>query len=162
MRGPVGLHRYGIDGPGTFSKGRKRKESVRHVAMIAGGTGVTPMIQIINHVLNDPMDTTGLHLLLANSRPSDIMLREKLEALSKDGRLHLTLTVSQFDTTDSRDGLVHASMSKGSLDAKTLANAFAACGDPDETLVCICGPMGFNARAKTLANECGYHNTMTW
>ena len=34
--------------------------------MIAGGTGITPMLQIIEQCLKDPNDDTKLSLLFAN------------------------------------------------------------------------------------------------
>ena len=34
--------------------------------MVAGGTGITPMYQIIQEVASDPKDKTELYLLYAN------------------------------------------------------------------------------------------------
>ncbi len=46
-----------------------KPEQIRHctqLGLIAGGTGVTPMLQIIMAVLKDREDTTKLFLLFAN------------------------------------------------------------------------------------------------
>lgn len=40
--------------------------------MIAGGTGITPMYQIIKAALGDPRDQTQLALIYANVEESDI------------------------------------------------------------------------------------------
>ena len=37
-----------------------------HLGLIAGGTGITPMLQIIKAVLKDSEDTTTVSLLFAN------------------------------------------------------------------------------------------------
>eukprot|EP00520_Triparma_pacifica_P013593 CAMPEP_0118658136 /NCGR_PEP_ID=MMETSP0785-20121206/14400_1 /TAXON_ID=91992 /ORGANISM="Bolidomonas pacifica, Strain CCMP 1866" /LENGTH=188 /DNA_ID=CAMNT_0006551119 /DNA_START=55 /DNA_END=617 /DNA_ORIENTATION=+ len=61
IKGPTGLHRY--EGPGTFKNGRKRISGVKKIGMISGGTGVTPMMQVINHIIRDEKDSTKVGLL---------------------------------------------------------------------------------------------------
>jgi cytochrome-b5 reductase len=51
--------------------------------MIAGGTGITPMLQIINEILANPNDKTSISLLFANQTEEDILLRNMLEDLSE-------------------------------------------------------------------------------
>ena len=43
--------------------------------MIAGGTGITPMLQIIRAALKNPLDRTKLSLIYANVNVEDILLR---------------------------------------------------------------------------------------
>jgi len=50
--------------------------------MIAGGTGITPMLQIIRAALKNPLDRTKLSLIYANVNPDDILLRKELEELA--------------------------------------------------------------------------------
>ena len=49
---------------------------VRKVSMIAGGSGITPMLQVITAVLADPNDDTELALLYANHTEGDILVRQ--------------------------------------------------------------------------------------
>ena len=61
----------------------------RHIGMIAGGTGITPMLQIIEAIIrnrprNGGNDTTKVDLLFANVNPEDILLKEKLDKLNKE------------------------------------------------------------------------------
>lgn len=51
--------------------------------MVAGGTGVTPMYQIIKHILRDPRDETQLSLLFANVSQQDILLKDELDDLAR-------------------------------------------------------------------------------
>eukprot|EP00899_Mesostigma_viride_P019069 jgi/Mesvir1/27163/Mv20827-RA.1 len=62
----------------------------KHIGMIAGGTGITPMLQVIHEVVNNPADKTKLTLLFANVTEDDIILRSQLEAMAKK---HPNLTV---------------------------------------------------------------------
>jgi cytochrome-b5 reductase len=50
--------------------------------MIAGGTGITPMLQIIRAALKNPLDRTKLSLIYANVNPDDILLRKELKELA--------------------------------------------------------------------------------
>lgn len=61
----------------------------RHIGMIAGGTGITPMLQIIRAIIrnrprNGGNDTTKVDLIFANVNPDDILLQEELEQLVKE------------------------------------------------------------------------------
>lgn len=58
---------------------------VRRFGMIAGGTGITPMLQIIRAIIRgrEAGDTTEVDLIFANVNPEDILLREDLDALVK-------------------------------------------------------------------------------
>jgi cytochrome-b5 reductase len=49
------------------------------VPWLAGGTGITPMLQLIRHITRDPDDDTQMALLFANQTEDDILLRNELE-----------------------------------------------------------------------------------
>ncbi|KAJ1732657.1 NADH-cytochrome b5 reductase [Coemansia sp. Benny D160-2] len=57
---------------------------VRSIGMIAGGTGITPMYQIIQHILENPEDKTHVSVVFANVNEDDILLREHLERWAAD------------------------------------------------------------------------------
>jgi cytochrome-b5 reductase len=54
--------------------------------MIAGGTGITPMLQIIKAILKNPNDKTQISLIFANVNEEDILLREELDALMESNK----------------------------------------------------------------------------
>ncbi|TFK57369.1 NADH-cytochrome b5 reductase [Heliocybe sulcata] len=54
----------------------------REIGMIAGGTGITPMLQIIRAALKSPLDRTKLSLIYANVTPEDILLKAELDELA--------------------------------------------------------------------------------
>lgn len=49
-----------------------RPNMVPHLLMIAGGTGITPMYQIIKSSIKDASDKTKLSLIYANVNEDDI------------------------------------------------------------------------------------------
>ena len=54
----------------------------RALGMIAGGTGITPMLQVIRAALKDPKDNTALSLIYANVNFEDILLKKELDELA--------------------------------------------------------------------------------
>jgi cytochrome-b5 reductase len=69
---------------------------VRRFGMIAGGTGITPMLQIIRAIIRGrPLgDNTEVDLIFANVNREDILLKEDLDALAKEDsrfRIHYVL-----------------------------------------------------------------------
>ena len=88
FRGPNdGLLTY--RGRGVFAVKKDKKSApdlrrVRRVSMIAGGSGITPMLQVITAVLNDPADATEMALLYANRTEGDILVRPELEAYRRE------------------------------------------------------------------------------
>lgn len=61
----------------------------RRIGMIAGGTGVTPMLQVVKAIIrnrprNGGNDTTQVDLIFANVNPEDILLKDELERLAKE------------------------------------------------------------------------------
>lgn len=68
---------------------------VRHIGMIAGGTGITPMLQIVRAIIrNRPTDRTQVDLFFANVNAEDILLKEDLDKLAKEDsgfRVHYVL-----------------------------------------------------------------------
>ena len=45
----------------------------RHVGMVVGGTGITPMLQALHALLGTPSDTTTITLLDCNREQRDIL-----------------------------------------------------------------------------------------
>ncbi len=82
-----------VQGPkGRFVYERGR---YREMALVAGGTGITPMLQVIKKVLSDPEDRTRLSLVYANVTEEDILLRGELDAyVACDDRLRVSYVLN--------------------------------------------------------------------
>ncbi|GMY23537.1 NADH--cytochrome b5 reductase 1-like isoform X1 [Fagus crenata] len=55
----------------------------RALGMLAGGTGITPMFQLIRAILQNPKDKTNVHLIYANVTLDDILLKEDIDAFAR-------------------------------------------------------------------------------
>jgi cytochrome-b5 reductase len=52
-----------------------------HIALIAGGTGITPMYQLCRAIFNNPNDKTKVTVVYGNVSDKDILLKSELEHL---------------------------------------------------------------------------------
>ena len=131
FRGPKGAY--------THTVGQCKK-----IGMIAGGTGITPMYQLIRAICEDEYDTTEVSLILANRSEDDILLRKELETFArrypKNFKLWYMLD-SPPENWAYGSGFVTADVMKEKLPAPA----------PD-TKIMLCGPPGMvNASKKALA-----------
>lgn len=85
FRGPSGKLQY--NGNGKFQIRKLRKDPPTNIYgkrlnMIAGGTGITPMLQLVREIVKRPEDSTICSLIFANQTTNDILLRAELEELA--------------------------------------------------------------------------------
>ena len=77
-----------------FNVKRQYPFGAKHVAMIAGGSGITPCLQVATAVLAADLDVQ-IKLLYANQTPEDILCQEELHAIEKDPRVRVWYTVDR-------------------------------------------------------------------
>ncbi|KHN09170.1 Inducible nitrate reductase [NADH] 2 [Glycine soja] len=80
VKGPLGHIEY--TGRGNFLVHGKPRFAKR-LAMLAGGTGITPIYQVVQAILKDPEDCTEMHVVYANRTEDDILLKEELDEWAK-------------------------------------------------------------------------------
>uniref|UniRef100_A0A4W6EFZ4 NADH-cytochrome b5 reductase n=1 Tax=Lates calcarifer TaxID=8187 RepID=A0A4W6EFZ4_LATCA len=136
FRGPNGLLVYKENGHFSIRPDKKSEPKVRkfkHVGMIAGGTGITPMLQLIHRIAADPTDTTRCSLIFANQTENDILLREELEEARKNHpdkvKLWFTLDKPPQDWSYS-SGFVTYDMIKDHLPSPSTDVLIVLCGPP--------------------------------
>lgn len=124
----------------------------RRIGMIAGGTGVTPMLQVVKAIIrnrprNGGNDTTQVDLIFANVNPEDILLKDELERLAKedDGfRIYYVLNNPPSGWTGGV-GFVTADMIKERLPAPA-----------SDIKILICGPPPMVSAMKKATESLGY------
>ncbi|KAI8646126.1 hypothetical protein BD408DRAFT_410720 [Parasitella parasitica] len=136
MRGPKGNFVY-------------KSNMCREIGMIAGGTGITPMLQIIRRVCNDPTDKTKISLIFANITEDDILLKKELDEIAKASpenfEVHYVLERPPSEDWNGDVGLVSKEMiakycPKPAKDVKLL----------------LCGPLPMIKMLTTASNELGF------
>ena len=107
------------------------------MGFVAGGTGIAPMLQMIEEILRNPADKTQLSLVYGSVSESDILLKARIDALAKKH-------ASQFKVTyvldkapkgwNGASGFITTALLKEKLEPPS--------GD---TMVIVCGPPGLMA-----------------
>lgn len=67
---------------GPWKKFEYEANQWKGVGMIAGGSGITPMYQLLQAILANPRDRTQVRLVYASRTPHDIILKEELDKLA--------------------------------------------------------------------------------
>ncbi|CAM9412068.1 unnamed protein product [Chrysoparadoxa australica] len=132
MRGPKGKLAYKGKGKFTITsrKGVDLKV-VKKIGMVAGGTGITPMLQIINAIIKEG-STVEMSLIFANQTEEDILLRDMIEDLAaKNKNFSFHYTVDKAPTKwDYSTGFVDEKMCKEHLPGPASDVMLLMCGPP--------------------------------
>lgn len=70
-----------LDMKGPIPKYPYSPNKHEHIGLVAGGTGITPMYQLIRAIFNNPADKTKVTLVYGNISEKDILLKRELEHL---------------------------------------------------------------------------------
>lgn len=107
--------------------------STQQITMIAGGSGITPMIQVLRRIVSNPSDKTKVQLIYANKRADDILCRELLESWAKQYPEKLSIYYTLDNPPEKwtgGQGFVTESMLEGRIPK------------PGEGKIYVCGPPG--------------------
>ena len=135
VKGPLGHVHY--LGSGKLSLHGNEMHVVKKFVMLCGGTGITPMFQILKAVLRDVDDKTQIVMLYANRTENDVLLHSELDDLVEANR-------SRID--------IHHVLSKPGKNVKfqhyvgrlthELIQKHVPRGDSEGVFALLCGPQG--------------------
>lgn len=134
VRGPNGHLTYLGKGKFKITDSSKPPKFMdcKQLGMIAGGTGITPMLQIIKAILKDNDDDTKMSLLFANQTEDDILLREELEKVEKENPDQFSLWYTLDRPTE------NWKYSKGFVNDKMIDEHLPKA--KERSVVLMCGP----------------------
>ncbi|KAF8971644.1 hypothetical protein BGZ46_010243 [Entomortierella lignicola] len=83
IKGPIGGFTY--EGQGQYSHSSRGKNRCLQIGMICGGTGLTPMYQIMQAILLDKAkDSTKMSLIFGNQTEDDILMRKEIDNVASE------------------------------------------------------------------------------
>eukprot|EP01035_Chromulina_nebulosa_P023410 gene23410-30340_t len=119
-----------IEVKGPIPKFTYVANSKKRIGLIAGGSGITPMIQVIKEILSNTSDKTEIDLLYSNTSEDDVIYKDQLDQLAKHHKnLKITYVIS------SKQGRISKSTIEKVLPSKSYLS-------PD-SLILVCGPPSF-------------------
>ncbi|XP_042411114.1 NADH-cytochrome b5 reductase-like protein [Zingiber officinale] len=122
-----------IEVKGPIEKLRYSPNMKRNIGMIAGGTGITPMLQVVNAILKNPDDNTQVSLIYANISPDDILLKNELDRLAASYANFKVFYTVDKPNRNWRGGI-------GYVSKDMVLKGLPSPGE--DTLILVCGPPG--------------------
>lgn len=134
FRGPVGRLEYSTN-------------MAKEIGLIAGGSGITPILQVITKVITTAEDTTKLSLIYANETENDILLKTELDEIAKkypNFSVHYTLTTPPAGWSGSV-GYVKKELVAQYMPAPSAESRLFICGPPEmkRSLIDITADLGW-------------------
>uniref|UniRef100_A0A0E0BXU8 NADH-cytochrome b5 reductase n=1 Tax=Oryza meridionalis TaxID=40149 RepID=A0A0E0BXU8_9ORYZ len=122
-----------VEVKGPIEKLRYSPNMKKQIGMIAGGTGITPMLQVVRAILKNPDDNTQVSLIYANVSPDDILLKRELDRLASSYPNFKVFYTVDKPSNDWRGGVGY------------ISKDIALKGLPrpgEDSLILVCGPPG--------------------
>ncbi|KAK8079513.1 nitrate reductase [Apiospora hydei] len=148
FKGPTGRFEY--LGRGMCSIGATQRK-VKRFIMICGGSGITPIFQVLRAVMKDSEDPTRCLVLDGNRTEEDILLRAEIDDLKTGNEHKLTLlhTLSQPEASWTGP--------RGRIDARLLEKEVGPYAEPgSDDLVLICGPAPMEKSVHAILGKLGW------
>lgn len=67
---------------GPIVKWKWEPNQFKHISLIGGGTGITPLYQLLHEITKNPADKTKVDLYYGNLTEDDILLKPELDAIA--------------------------------------------------------------------------------
>ncbi|CCK69925.1 cytochrome-b5 reductase KNAG_0D01740 [Huiozyma naganishii CBS 8797] len=122
----------------------------RHISMVAGGTGITPMFQLLKAISGNPKDKTRVSLIYGNASEEDILLKNEIDRIvsERPEQFSVYYLLDRVDRDDWEGG-------QGYVTGELMEKLFPRGSEPGTQLL-LCGPPRMVSSAKRLAKELEY------
>jgi len=105
------------------------------ISLIAGGTGIAPMFQLIAGILQNKDDKTKIHLVFGNVSAHDIILKNEIEVFAKAHPEQFKVTYVVDSASEGWEG------ETGYITAELIKKLIPEIGSTGNQ-VFVCGPPG--------------------
>ncbi|XP_008119917.1 cytochrome b5 reductase 4 isoform X1 [Anolis carolinensis] len=124
-------------------------EEVEELFLLAGGTGFTPMVKLLNYALTSSNTLRVAKLMFFNKTEDDILWRRQLEQLSlNDARFDI-----QFVLSEPKEGWLGK---QGRISSSLLSQFVKRSKCDSKILICICGPLAFMEQGIQFLQDLGH------
>eukprot|EP01083_Nonionella_stella_P113890 336188_1 len=130
--------------------------NVNRLNLIAGGSGITPMYQIISNIhLNKEFDHTKISFIFANKTEKDILLRDKLEEIANTNEnIKVHYVISRPETKNENENGFDVGRLNLNICKKYLFPPSNA--DDLNVVTLLCGPHPMVLAVKQCLTQIGY------
>ncbi|GAM86335.1 hypothetical protein ANO11243_043490 [Dothideomycetidae sp. 11243] len=107
-----------------------------NLTIVAGGAGITPFVQVIRTVMNNPSDKTSISLVYSNSTEEDTLLKSEFDDLASSQPDRFKVSYVATKVASPGDGTFY----KGHITRQIIEQALPAKSAWNSTKVLVCGP----------------------
>jgi len=111
--------------------------AARQIGMIAGGTGITPMIQALHAILGTDNSTTTVSLLYGSRTEDEILGYQLLNDWERKFKNRLTVMHVLSDESDEKSGWEGE---KGFIGNELVTKVMPSPKGGDDVMIFVCGP----------------------
>lgn len=163
-KGPVGKFEY--LGRGLCRVNGTAERRVRRFVMICGGSGITPIFQVLRAVMLDKDDRTACTVLDGNRLVEDILCKADLDAFAamsgSEEKCRLVYTLTQAPEGEGawtgRRGRIAGPLLEEYAPAPVRGEEGEGEGEAGDSLVLLCGPEALEKSAHRALNEIGWRD----
>ena len=118
-----------------------------HIALIAGGAGITPCYQLIRGILTNPEERTRITLVFGNQTDEDVLMKKEFDDLEAKypSRFRAVYTVT--------NGVEQKGYTRGYITKELLQDVMPKRETEEAMKVFVCGPPGLE---ESLAGKKGF------
>ncbi|CAI6233070.1 unnamed protein product [Periconia digitata] len=142
MKGPIGKFEYLSKGMCSINA---KPRTVKRFYMICGGSGITPIFQVLRAVMLDKSDATTCIVLNGNRLREDVLCKDELDVFAAENVDRCTIVHTLTQAPQDWQGR------RGRIDEALLREWCGESKEGGESLVLVCGPEALEtAVGKTL------------
>lgn len=119
------------------------------LGLVAGGSGITPVLQVLNEIVSSPEELTKVSLIYANETEDDILLKKELDGMNKKYPQFQVHYILHHPSKHWKGGV-------GYITKKQMEDYLPQSADDHRLL--ICGPVAMNEMVLRYARELGWNN----
>ncbi|KAI5959210.1 MCR1 [Candida theae] len=119
---------------GPFVKWKWEPNQFKSIALIGGGSGITPLYQLLHAITSNPEDKTKVQLFYGNLSPDDILIKDRLDEIAKNNKEQVKITYFVNDKKgkdfDGVEGFITKDFLQKNLDKPSPDTKIFVCGPP--------------------------------
>lgn len=126
---------------GPLKKHQYEPNQYKEIGLLAGGTGVTPCMQVLRAIRRNPDDRTKVTFIFTNKSEKDILLREEFDELARDDDRFRVIYGLDKLPKDFKGP--HQDQFEGYITSEILSKHMPAPAKADDIRIFLCGPPPF-------------------
>lgn len=138
--GKFGNHLFGLKENDTVSfkgpivKWKWTPNQFENVTLIGGGSGITPLFQLLHQITKNPQDKTKVNLIYGSKTDQDVLLKKEIDdiAAKYPGRVNVTYFLDEASSTikNAEVGFITADWLKKHIPGANASHQVFVCGPP--------------------------------